>query len=115
MYRDNFSDPATVEEVYTVQDVSPVADKKGKLPAPKATQYEAFISLLDCPPSPKPSDDGSLSDVDQSSVVSLVTEETERLDPGGTCMLRRGREMHCQSTQIRYNASTVNSRSQVIH
>ena len=38
-----------------------------------------------------PVDDGSLSDVDKSSVVSHITEETERLDPGGTCMLRRGR------------------------
>ena len=55
MHRDNFSDPATVEEVFTVQDISPVADKKEKLPAPKAAKYEAFLSLLDCPLSPKPS------------------------------------------------------------
>ena len=44
-----------MEEVFTVQDISAVADKKEKLPAPKAAKYEAFLSLLDCPPPPKPS------------------------------------------------------------
>lgn len=59
MYRDNFSDQATVNEVFTVQDISLVVGKKEKLPAPKAAEYEAIISLLVCPPSPKPSDDRS--------------------------------------------------------